>query len=134
MDQYSHKQNIMGGLRLRMGRGICSAVLLSSSADTFEKEISCLLSLTTPSLLTSSLFVFSSSERSCSPASVKSLIEAVLSRSFYNFTCAYWGLTWRSSASSTSELYLLLRTCFLTNILPGLLNREGTACSVVDFL
>ena len=134
MDQYSHERNIMGGLRLRMGRRICSAVLLSSSADTFGKEISCLLSLTTPSLLTSSLFVFSSSETSCSPASVKSLIETVLSRPFDNFTCAYWGLAWRSSASSTSELYLLFWTCFLTNILPCSLIWEGTACSVADFL
>ena len=79
----------MGGLRLRMGRGLCYVVLLSCSADTAEKSISWLLSLTTPSFLTSSLFVFSSSERSCSPAGAKSLIETVVSFPLDNFTCAY---------------------------------------------
>ena len=102
----------MGGIQLCMGWGLCSVVLLFSQADTVEKLISWLLSLTTPSFLTSSLFVFSSSERSCLLAGAKSLIETVVSCSFDNFTCAYWELTWRSSASSTNGSYLLFLTFF----------------------
>ena len=67
----------------------------------------------------SSLFAFSSSEKGCSPVGAKSLIETVVSLPFDNFTCAYWVLAWRSSASSTKASYLLFLTCFLTNILPG---------------
>ena len=117
-----------------MGQGLCSVVLLFSSAGTFEKSISWLFSLTTPSYLTSSLLVFSSCERSCLLAGAKSLIETVVSCPFYNFMCAYWGLAWRSSASSANVLYSLILTCFLTNIFPGSLNQVGTTCPLVDFL
>ena len=52
--------------------------------------------------------------------------ETVVSRPFLKRMCAYCGVAWIRSASSTKGSYLLWRTCLRINTVPGELSHEGT--------